>query len=158
MKTECLDHRSDFSVLHIKGKSSIDHTNIDCHCWLLTGTWSLHLRLSYCWVIGGYGSGNWPFERKHSICFNGSPSMAKNTFFQSPNSQICSLKTNITLKNMPTYLLPESLTRQRIHSFNSHTPRYVPPKHMSRSSHLSKESSTNTFSYKAMNINMPLNV
>jgi hypothetical protein len=31
MKTECLDHRSDFPVLQIKGKSSIDHTNIVCH-------------------------------------------------------------------------------------------------------------------------------
>jgi N-acyl-L-homoserine lactone synthetase len=31
MKTECLDHRSDFPVLHIKSKSSIGHTNIVSH-------------------------------------------------------------------------------------------------------------------------------
>jgi hypothetical protein len=31
MKTECLDHRSDFPVLHIKGKLSTDHTYIICH-------------------------------------------------------------------------------------------------------------------------------
>jgi hypothetical protein len=93
MKTECLDHRSDFPALHIKGKSPIDHTNIICHLLAadrnFVTTLKIKLLLGKRWLMGG---GNWPFEWKHSVSFNGSPSRAKNTFFQSPYSQICSLE------------------------------------------------------------------
>lgn len=52
--------------------------NYDCHCQQLM----LHL-------VSGRG---------HSICFNGSTSTAKNTFFQSPYSQICSLENKYYTK------------------------------------------------------------
>ena len=59
MKRECFDHRSDFPVLHIKGKSSIDHTTTVCHLLAVdknfVTTLKVKLLLGNGWLWGGGG-------------------------------------------------------------------------------------------------------
>jgi len=66
--------------------------------------------------------------------------------FSHHTAKFVPLKTHITLKKMPTYLWPESLPRQRIHSLDSHSQICSLNTHMTDSLYLSKESSTSTFS------------